>query len=146
MLRPWFQTSRILVVVPLILALAVAVACGSTTTAEPETIVREVTKQVEVVTETEITKVVPVEVTQEEVKLVVATPLPTSEALSMEVVKGQSFNFPVKPAWGEERQADRHGVGDWRQKQPRRLGRPLRRQPFLGPYTNRSPIQSIDPL
>ena len=108
MLRPWFQTSRILVVVPLILALAVAVACGSTTTAEPETIVREVTKQVEVVTETEITKVVPVEVTQEEVKLVVATPLPTSEALSMEVVKGQSFNFPVKPAWVRKgKQTDR---------------------------------------
>ena len=98
MLRPWFQTSRILVVVPLILALAVAVACGSTT-AEPETIVREVTKQVEVVTETEVTKVVPVEVTQEEVKLVVATPLPTSEALSMEVVKGETVNFPIKPAW-----------------------------------------------
>ena len=99
MLRPWFRISRILAVVPLILALAFAAACGSTTTAEPETIVREVTKQVEVVTETEITKVVPVEVTLEEVKLVVATPLPTSEALSMEVVKGQSFNFPVKPAW-----------------------------------------------
>ncbi len=98
MLRPWFRTSKILVVVPLILALAFAAACGSTT-AEPETIVREVTKQVEVVTETEITKVVPVEVTQEEVKLVVATPLPTSEALSMEVVKGETFNFPIKPAW-----------------------------------------------
>ena len=95
MLRPWFRTSRTLVIVPLVLAIVFAVACGSTTTAEPETIVREVTKQVEVVTETEITKVVPVEVTQEEVKLVVATPLPTSAwRVSRVVVKGQSFNFP----------------------------------------------------
>ena len=61
MLRPWFRTSRILVIFPLVLAVVFAVACGSTT-AEPETIVREVTKQVEVVTETEVTKVVPVEV------------------------------------------------------------------------------------
>ena len=83
---------------PLVLALVFAVACGSTT-AEPETIVREVTKQVEVVTEVDVTKVVPVEVTQEEVKVVVATPLPTSEAVSMEVTKGASFNFPIKPAW-----------------------------------------------
>jgi ABC-type transport system substrate-binding protein len=98
MLRPWFRTSRILVTFPLVLALVFAVACGSTT-AEPETIVREVTKQVEVVTETEVTKVVPVEVTQEEVKVVVATPLPTLEAVSMEVIKGESFNFPIKPAW-----------------------------------------------
>ena len=98
MLRPWFRTPRILVIFPLVLALVFAVACGSTT-AEPETIVREVTKQVEVVTETEVTKVVPVEVTQEEVKVVVATPLPTSEAVSMEVTKGASFNFPIKPAW-----------------------------------------------
>ena len=99
MLRPWFRTSRILVIVPLVLAVVFAVACGSTT-AEPETIVREVTKQVEVVTETEVTKVVPVEVTQEEVKVIVATPLPTPESLSMEVVlKGESFNFPIRPAW-----------------------------------------------
>ena len=98
MLRPWFRNSRILVTFPLVLAVVFAVACGSTT-AEPKTIVREVTKQVEVVTETEVTKVVPVEVTQEEVKMVVATPLPTLEAVSMEVIKGESFNFPIKPAW-----------------------------------------------
>ena len=99
MFRPWFRKSRILVIFPLVLALVFAVACGSTT-AEPETIVREVTKQVEVVTETEVTKVVPVEVTQEEVKVVVATPLPTLESLSVEVVvKGESYNFPIKPAW-----------------------------------------------
>ena len=98
MLRPWFRTPRVLVIFPLVLALVLAVACGSTT-AEPETVVREVTKQVEVVTETEVTKVVPVEVTQEEVKLVVATPKPTATSIPLVLAKGQSFNFPIKPAW-----------------------------------------------
>ncbi len=98
MLQPWFRTSRILVTLPLVLAVVFALACGSTT-AEPETIVREVTKQVEVVTETEVTKVVPVEVTQEAVKLVVATPKPTATSIPLVVTKGQSFNFPIKPSW-----------------------------------------------
>ena len=95
MLRPWFRTSRLLVVFSLALALVAAVACGGATApapapAEPEVVVQEVTKVIEKVVEV---------VEEREVIEVVATPLPTAKAFSQVVIKGQSFNFPVKPAW-----------------------------------------------
>ena len=99
MLRHWLKKTRVLTVVPLILALAVATACGSTTSTEPETIEREVTRQVEVVTETEVTLVVPVtrEVISEQLTVIEPTAAPQPTALV--VVKNQTFAFPLKPAW-----------------------------------------------
>ena len=110
MLRPWFRTSRILVIFPLVLAIVFAVACGSTTTAEPETIVREVTKQVEVVTETEITKVVPVEVDSRRSETGCCHSSTHFRSALYGSGQGPKLQLPSKARLGEERQADRHGA------------------------------------
>ena len=101
MSRNWFRVPRILGIVPLLLALVLASACGSTAPAEPAVVEKEVIKEVEVVTETEVIKEVPKEVVKEVVveKMVVATPKPTATSIPLVVTKGQSFNFPIKPAW-----------------------------------------------
>ena len=99
MLKYRFWNARVFTVVPLVLVLAIAAACGTTTPSEPETIEREVTRQVEVVTETEVTQVVPVtrEVVTEQMTVIEPTAAPAATPLV--VIKNQTFAFPLKPAW-----------------------------------------------
>ena len=99
MSKYWFWNARVFTVVPLILVLAVAAACGTSTPSEPDTIEREVTRQVEVVTETEVTQVVPVtrEVITEQITVIEPAAVPAATPLV--VIKNQTFAFPLKPAW-----------------------------------------------
>ena len=99
MSKYWFWNARVFTVVPLILVLAVAAACGTSTPSEPDTIEREVTRQVEVVTETEVTQVVPVtrEVVTEQLTVIEPTAAPAATPLVL--IKNQTFAFPLKPAW-----------------------------------------------
>ena len=99
MLKNRFWNARVFTVVPLILVLAIAAACGTSTPSEPETIEREVTRQVEVVTETEVTQVVPVtrEVVTEQLTVIEPTAAPAATPLVL--IKNQTFAFPLKPAW-----------------------------------------------
>ena len=97
MLQQWLRTSRVIRVVPLVLALVFVAACGSTAPAEPDVVIKEVevTKEVEVVKEV----IKEVEVEKEVIKEILVTAVPAGTMIPLVVVKGETFEFPLKPAW-----------------------------------------------
>jgi len=93
--RQWFRNYKLVTIVSLVLALVFVAACGSTSPAPQRVVEKEVLKEVEVIKEISVEK----EVIKEVIKQIVVTPEPQSTAIPMVLVKGQTFNFPIKPAW-----------------------------------------------
>ena len=108
----WLGKSKVIIVGPLLFALAFIISCGGTA-AEPVVVEKQVIVEKEVIKEVPVEKIVivkeevvktvikevPVEVIKEVVVekevirevVVVATPIP--------VLKGKTFAFPSKPKW-----------------------------------------------
>ena len=88
----WLSSPRSLILACLLIALALAVACGGATQSQEPRVIEK-----EVITEVQVTKEVVTEVQQEQTKVVVrevvatATPIP--------VLMGQSFMSPLTPDW-----------------------------------------------
>ena len=93
----WLSSPRSLILACLLIALALAVACGGATQSQEPRVIEK-----EVITEVQVTKEVVTEVQQEQTKVVIrevvatATPIP--------VLMGQSFMSPLTPDWGSPRQ------------------------------------------
>lgn len=112
MAHRWLRKSKVIIVGPLLFALAFIISCGGTA-AEPVVVEKQIIVEKEVIKEVpvdkivvvkeevvrEVIKEVPVEVIKEVVVerevirevVVVATPIP--------VLKGKTFAFPSKPKW-----------------------------------------------
>ena len=100
MLRHWLWNARVFTVVPLILALVFAAACGSSTPVkEPPAMEPEATKAMETAPEAGTTEEAPATKAMVAEATEAMAPTPAPVATPLMVVKNQTFAFPLKPAW-----------------------------------------------
>ena len=89
---------RMIILTPLILLLLLAMACGSSAP-QAETVVVEKEVIKEVIVEKEVIKEIPKQVVVENIIIKEVVVAPPATAVPLAIPRGETFAFPVKPAW-----------------------------------------------